>query len=1138
MIGLEMTALAERGHQVDASPVLSGVQALARVGVEWQRWNHAAGNRTAMLLSGYQGSPLGGLDLELARHRRLLDELDIVLRPGLNEELAATALWGSQLASAFPGARVEGVSGMWYGKAPGLDRAADAIRHGNYIGVGSRGGVLVAVGDDPSCKSSSLPSASEATLAALNLPTLYPATVAEVLSFGLHALACSRTTGTWVALKMTTDVADGIATLPAFTFDPILPDVVRHDPNGRILAPDSVAMERSLFEVRLPAAVRYAAHNRLNEISGADQAWLGIVAAGKTWTDLQQALVDLGVGDDELERLGVRLLKIGMVHPLDREIVERFADGLVEILVLEEKQPFLEPAIREQLYGSWHRPRIRGKADLPLHGELDQDVLAPLLAEVLGSRAGSERFRPRLEQLAGAARVDASLELSVRSPVFCSGCPHNRSTTAPDGALVGAGIGCHSLVLVSPDGRGELTTMTQMGGEGAQWIGIAPFIEPTHVFQNVGDGTFHHSGSLALRAAVAAGVDVTFKLLYNGAVAMTGGQSVPGGLDVPSLTRLLEAEGVVRTIVTTDDPARYRRLRLASNASVRHRDRLDEAHDDLAGTPGVTVLVHDQQCAIEKRRSWRQLPNRRKTRVVIDERVCEGCGDCVRSSSCVSLVPVETEFGSKMHVHDPSCNEDLSCLLGDCPSFLTVEVDGSGPPRALPAAPPPSAVPPVGAIADDFRIRLVGIGGTGTVTLNRILADAAVRAGFAVVGLDQTGLSQKGGAVVSDLTIQPTQRAAAGRASAASVDLYLGLDIVGAASSRYLRAASTARTGAVVSTKLTPTGAFVSDPTAPLPRLDALRRRIARYTRADSSVYFDAGRLSEHLFADHLPAGLILLGAAWQQGLLPLPLAALEQAVGASGLDSERSLLAFAWGRAAVARPDALYVEPTDTPVLTAAERELVASAGFAGALLRVVERRVPELVAFQSLDQAREYVAFLAQVADWEQTALGGLELTAIVAERLFTLMAYKDEYEVARLHLLGWKQRGHEGKVRWHLHPPLLRALGLKRKIRVGRWILPLFRVLVALRGLRGTAFDPFGWVRLRRVERALPDEYRQLLLTAFAHPAAAAQRELLRELCDSPSAIKGYEDIKLAAIEDWRVAVAEYLAALAPEQSATAA
>jgi indolepyruvate ferredoxin oxidoreductase len=967
---------------------------------------------------------------------------------------------------------------------------------------------------------------------------MYPASVNEVLSFGLHALACSRASGTWVAMKLTTDVADGIATLRAPAFDPVLPDESGHEPNGRVLAPDSLEMERSLFERRLPIAARYAALNAINEIVGADHAWLGIVAAGKTWTDLLQALSDFGIGEDELDHLGVRLLKVGMLYPLEREVVQRFARGLAEILVIEEKQPLLEPAIRQLLYGSRRQPRLLGKADLPVHGALDQDALAPLLARTLAPRAGTERFRPRLEQIRAATSPERVDGAPVRSAIFCSGCPHNRSTTAPDGALVGAGIGCHSLVLLSPERRGELTAMTQMGGEGAQWIGISPFIDPAHVFQNIGDGTFHHSGSLAIRAAVAAGVDVTFKLLYNGAVAMTGGQAIEGGRDVPSLTRLLEAEGVSRTIVTTDAPERYRRLRLASNASIRHRDELERVSEELARVPGVTVLVHDQQCAIEKRRAWRHTPHRRKTRVVIDERVCEGCGDCVRASSCVSLVPVDTSFGRKMQVHDPSCNEDLSCLQGDCPSFLTVEVDSRA--RPLPAAPPRLPEPHAQEVDAPFVIRMVGIGGTGTTSLNRIVGAAAAHAGLAVVGLDQTGLSQKGGTVVSDVILQRVVRPTAGRASAASVDLYLGLDIVGAADGRYLRGASAARTSAVVSTTVTPTAAHVADPVAPLPDVEKLRRRIDGFTRSGSQVYLDAGRLSERLFGDHLPAGLIVLGAAWQAGLLPLPLASLEYAIGRAGLDRELGLLAFAWGRTAVAEPKALAVEQAaETPALTAAQRQMIESAGLQDEARGIAERFVPELVAYQSLDYARTYLDFLTEVSQWEATGLGGRgDLTATAARQLFKLMAYKDEYEVARLHLLGWQRRRQDGKVRWHLHPPLLRTLGLKRKIRVGRWILPLFRLLVAVRWLRGRRLDVFGWPHLRRVERKLPNEYKELLRTAVAQPGAPSRPDILRDLCESPETIRGYEHIKLDAIDRWRADTAELVSALSSEQVPAAA
>jgi len=1109
-----------------------------------------------MLVSGYPGSPLAGLDLEFARHARLLAELDVALRAGLNEELAATAVWGSQLASSFARVRFEGVSGIWYGKAPGLDRAADAVRHGNYVGVSPTGGVLLAVGDDPSCKSSSLPSASETTLAALNIPTLYPGSVAEILTFGLHALACSRACGVWVALKMTTNVADGVASVVPAQVVPVVPGLeldgrpYTHRPSGHLLAPWSVEMERNLFGARLPGVEEYARLNSLNQIEGATgTAWLGLVASGKTYVDVRQALRDLGVADDEFDRLGVRLLKVGMIYPVERAVVEEFASGLEEVLVLDEKQPFLEPALRRILYGSSHQPRVYGKGEVPdtaplsQHGELDQDAIAPLLAAALARRGDRERFRARLERIRNGAVATSLAGVPARTPFFCSGCPHNRSTSAPSDSLVGAGIGCHSLVLLSPHNRAQVTAMTQMGGEGAQWIGISPFVEAPHLVQNVGDGTFHHSASLAIRAAVAAGVNITYKLLYNGAVAMTGGQVVEGGLTVPALTQLLEAEGVVRTIVTTDDTSRYRGLSLARNAELRSRDELSSIQEELRQVSGVTVLIHDQQCALEKRRLRRHAGTRAKLRVVINERVCEGCGDCGAKSSCLSVTPVESEFGRKTQIHQSSCNEDLSCLLGDCPSFVTIESSEDAPPPI--PVPPKLPNPPGAGVEGEFRMRMVGIGGTGTVTLARIIATAAVLDGYHANGLDQTGLSQKGGAVVSDLTLQTTARIGAGRASAGSVDLYLGLDIIGAANSRYLSAASSQRSHAVVSTTLIPTAAMVVGPSVP-PDPERLIALIERHTRRASNVYLDAVGLSERLFRDHTPANLIVLGAAWQSGVLPLSRAALEKAITAVRGPGDEGVLAFTWGRAWVAAPGtarALLEQAPEVPTLSRRQRDLLASAGFSGELLRLAEIRVGELTAYQSLDYARAYVEFLVDVADREQRIFGGSELSEIVARQLFKLMAYKDEYEVARLHLLTSERERlqrlgmRSGKARWHLHPPLLRALGLRRKIRVGPWILPVFRLLHVLRHVRGTLLDIFGWTSLRRLERQIIDEYKGALVAAFSSPAASAQPDVVRELCASPDAIRGYEEIKRVAIRRWQYRVYELLFQLDKERTAAA-
>ncbi|MEJ7892334.1 MAG: indolepyruvate ferredoxin oxidoreductase family protein [Solirubrobacteraceae bacterium] len=1087
---------------------LSGVQALVRVVLDQMRADRAAGLRTGTMVSGYQGSPLGGFDKELQRVRALLDELEIHHQPALNEELGATSVWGSQLASQLPKATVEGVVGWWYGKAPGVDRAADALRHGNFVGAGAKGGMVALAGDDPASKSSTLPSASEATLASIGMPVLYPGSVQETLDLGRHAVALSRASGLWTALKVVTSVADaaGTADVGLARVRPVMPMVefdggpYVHQPDASLLAPASVEMERTLHGPRLELARQYARLNGLNRVVvDPPGARLGVVAAGTSYHDLREALRTLGAQD------AVRILHVQMLWPLDERAVRDFARGLDEVVVLEEKGPFIATAVREALYDLADRPRVTAG----FHPVLEPDPIARIVGERLLAR-GDDRPRARLDYL-DAITVEPGAG-PIRTPFFCSGCPHNRSTDAPDDASVGLGIGCHTMVLINQAGKGKVTGLTQMGGEGAQWIGQSPFMDksrPPHIFQNLGDGTFHHSGSLAIRAAVAAGVNITYKLLYNRTVAMTGGQDVEGGMTVDELVRWLELEGVARTVVTTEDTGRSELMR---------------AQRELAKVEGVTVLIHDQMCATEKRRAVKRGKlSAPTTRVAINERVCEGCGDCGAKSKCLSVLPVETEFGRKTQIHQASCNSDLSCLEGDCPSFLEV-TPGT---RARPAVPQvPVTLPDPHIARGDRTLRMIGIGGTGVVTMAQIVGMAALMDGKQVHGLDQTGLAQKGGPVVSDLRILEQGDEGSNRAVAGGVDTYLGFDLLGAASPANLFAADPERTVAVVSTHRTPTGEMVVDSTVEFAALSDSVDIIDRHVR--EGVYLDAQALSEKLFGDHMPANALLLGAAWQRGLVPLSLDALEGAIRLNGAAVDATLAAFAWGRATVVAPDAVRAlddEPKPPPASAQAVR-IVAAVGASGELRDLLERRVDELIAYQSRSYALDYAEFVARVLRREPVA-GRTDLAESVARHLFKLMAYKDEYEVARLHRDPVEQArleaefGAGAKVRYKLHPPALRAMGMQRKITVG----PAFTSLRRLRRLRGTKLDPFGYARVRRVERALPAAYRAIVERALER-AGAADYALLVELCDLPDLVRGYEDIKLASVERFHVRAAELL------------
>jgi len=1040
------------------------------------------------------------------------------------------------------------VLAMWYGKAPGLDRAADSLRHGNFVGVSRTGGALAVVGDDPGCKSSTIPSASESLLASLQMPVFYPGNVQEVLDLGLHALAASRASGLWNGFKIVTSVADalGTAAVAPSRVIPVMPTVewngkpYEHVPNGNLLAPASLDMERTLFGPRMELALAYARENGINRVEGARDAWLGIVAAGKPYYDLMHALRELGLDRDGLERAGIRILKLGMIWPVEPEIVSEFAHGLDEVLVAEEKGPFLETHLKEALYGTPSAPRILGKRDesgealLPRELDLDADLIARAVAARLAARGVRiDSVEARLRKLAEIHGRPAELPMAERTPFFCSGCPHNSSVKAPEGTLVGGGIGCHTMVLLNPEGKGEITGITQMGGEGAQWIGMAPFTDDNHLVQNLGDGTFHHSGSLAVRAAVAAGVNITYKLLYNDHVAMTGGQDIEGQLSVPDLTRWLELEGVQQIIVTAEDTSRYKGVKLASIAELRDRGELLNAQQELAGVEGVTVLIHDQECAAELRRKRKRGKAAEPAeRVWINERVCEGCGDCGEKSNCLSVLPVETEFGRKTQIHQASCNKDLTCLEGDCPSFLTVVPGEKAKHRTPPLEielPEPRRL--VGE--EDFGVRMMGIGGTGVVTVNQVLGMAALLDGLHVSGLDQTGLSQKGGPVISDLRITREPLAAASKAPAGSIDLYLGFDLLGAASAKNLLTADRERTVAVVSTSAVPTGRMVIDVDERFPELAGQLDKIDAATRSEHNLYLDAQRLSERLFGDHMMTNTLALGAAYQRGLLPVSGEALERAIELNGAAVEKNLAALRWGRAVVAAPDAVEAA-TRAPEAVEAVRELsdleqylvgLAVNGDRGELRRVAELRVPELIAYQDADWARRWAELVrrVQVAEQERTP-GHSELAEAVARQLHKLMAYKDEYEVARLHLDAVERAkldaefGDDAKVYFMLHPPLLRALGLKRKLKLGRWFVPAFRALYRMRRLRGTRLDPFGRAEVRRVERELIEDYEAMvaealtLLTPETHDAVV-------DLLELPDVVRGYEEIKLRNVTLYR-------------------
>ncbi|MGE0517832.1 MAG: indolepyruvate ferredoxin oxidoreductase family protein [Candidatus Binatia bacterium] len=1133
---------------------LTGLQALVRLPMDQHRADRRTGLHTATFVSGYRGSPLGGLDRAFESAGGIARAHQIVFANGVNEELAATAVVGSQMASIFPGAKYDGVLGMWYGKAPGVDRAGDALRHGNFVGVGSNGGVLCIAGDDPACKSSTLPSATEQVFVDAMFPVLYPGTVQEVLDLGRHGFMLSRYSGLWVGMKIVSDVADEAATAEVAP-ERVAPVFPSFDVGGRpfrprlnptLLPPSTLHAEREMIYERLEAARLYARANGLNRITVAPaSARLGIIAGGKTYYDLRQALRTLGLDEPELHRFGIRLLRMGLLHPVEGEIMRELARGLEEVIVVEEKRPYLETALRDLLYSGSDRPRVVGKWDeegrplLPADGALDVDTIARAVGGRIARTMALESVRVRLAELdAARALSDGPIR---RAPSFCSGCPHNRSTLVPEGSLAGGGIGCHGMVLwKNPQHVG----ITQMGGEGAQWIGMAPFTETPHFFQNLGDGTLAHSASLAINASIAAGVNVTYKILYNSAVAMTGGQEAAGLLPIPELTRSLEIAGVRKIIITAEDPRRYADASLAGIAEVWHRDRLDEAQQTLRDVTGVSVLIHDQRCAAESRR----LRKRKKlaepaTRVYINEAVCEGCGDCGKKANCLSLHPVETEFGRKTQVHQSSCNQDYSCLLGDCPSFITVDVEPARSPGARPAATVEHFLPaPVARVdaARGYRVFMAGIGGTGVVTINQILGTAAALEGKHVRSLDQTGLAQKGGPVVSSLRILDHDEEANNCLATGEADLLLVFDLVVGTQAKNLAKAHRERSAAVVNTDIAPTAAMIGDPDAPLPTSTDLIATLSAVSRPDALVSVPASTLAEELFGDQLATNMILVGAAYQSGWLPLAAASIEEAIRINGAAAEMNVQAFRLGRRLVIEPtaaeSALRQRDQALPAThsAAAQRatEIVERCGFDAKLRGIAEVRARELAEYQNFDWARRYVAFVQEVAQVErQRVPGSTRLSEAVARSLFKLMAYKDEYEVARLHLRSGspevlrRRFPRARRLRWHLHPPLLRSIGLRKKVGFGPWITGVFRGLHAMRHLRGSWLDPFGHTEMRRLERALIDEYRTTIATLLRtlspehHDGAVA-------IAEAAELVRGYEEVKIANVTRYRHTVAELM------------
>ncbi len=1142
---------------------LTGTQALVRLPMMQRQRDKAAGLDTAGYVTGYRGSPLGGIDQGMWQAKRFLERNQIHFQPGVNEDLAATAVWGTQQAGIYGDGRHDGVFAMWYGKGPGVDRSGDVFRHGNLAGSARHGGVLLLAGDDHTCKSSTTAHQSEYAFMDAGIPVLNPAGVQEFLDLGIYGWALSRYSGCWTAFKV---VAETVESSASVHVDPLrielrLPTDFEmpegglniRPPKTALATPMALELEYRLHRHKLYAALAFARANKLNRtvIDGPKRRF-GIVTCGKSYLDVRQALDDLGIDEAHAAEIGLSVYKVGMTWPLEREGVRHFAEGLEEILVVEEKRALIENQLKEQLY-NWSesvRPRVIGKFDekgewiLPSADELTPARIARVIAERIARFYKSERIESRLAFLEAKDRALTGYAPTIRRiPYFCSGCPHNTSTRVPEGSRALAGIGCHYMAQWMDR---STVTFTHMGGEGAAWIGEAPFSKTPHVFQNLGDGTYFHSGILAIRAAVAANVNITYKILYNDAVAMTGGQPMDGPLDVPRLAAQLAAEGVGRIAVVSDEPEKYPTGgAFPPGTTVDHRGELDRVQREMRELTGVTAIIYDQTCAAEKRRRRKRgLMVDPPKRVIINEAVCEGCGDCSRTSNCLSVVPVETEFGRKRQIDQSTCNKDFSCVEGFCPSFVTVHGGALRKRKSAEVGVAAETLPePVlPAIDAPYGILVTGVGGTGVVTIGALIGMAAHIEGKGCSVLDMTGLAQKGGSVFSHVRIarQPEDIHAV-RLAAGGARLLLGCDIVVAASFDALAKIERGKSRAIINTHQAVTGDFTRQPDFDFPA-EKLEQVILDTAGPEATELLDATRIATALMGDSIATNLFMLGYAYQKGLIPVSGPAIAQAIELNGVAVEANKRAFLWGRRAGL--DLAAVEATARRALPEP-----ASHDIATDLDEIVARRRSQLTAYQDAALAERYRRLVEKVRHAEtDRAKGRHGLAEAVARNYFKLLAYKDEYEVARLYANGDFRRQlaeqFEGdyRIEFNLAPPLTAprdpATGHMKKRTFGPWMMRVFGVLARLKGLRGTAFDPFGRTEERRIERRLIADYETVVEELIAGLDDASHAVAV-QIAEIPDAIRGYGHIKLASLETAKRREAKLLAAFrTPGATRTAA
>ena len=1125
---------------------LNGIQALVRLMLVQQQRDAASGLKTGGFVSGYRGSPLGGLDEALWKAAPYLDAHSVKFVPGVNEEMAATAVWGTQQIHLTGQTEFDGVYGLWYGKGPGVDRCGDVFKHMNYHGTSKHGGILLVAGDDHGAYSSTLPHQSDHLFSASMIPVLYPSNVEEYLTLGLHGFAMSRFSGCAVGFKALADTVESSASIDANVNNPkiIIPDNFRVPEGGlncrlssETLGVQARNQEALMQDYKIYAALAYSRANQLNHVTiDSPNAKIGIVASGKSYMDVLEALDELGISESEVANVGIRLFKVTMPWPLEPDGIREFSRGLEEILVVEEKRQMVEYQLKEQLY-NWDpsvRPRIIGKFDdkgewvhnrgewlLPAKADFSVAQIARVIASRVNQFHKSDKLTARLRFLDSKEAVLARAKDTPSRPAwYCSGCPHNTSTKVPEGSLALAGIGCHVMATaIYPE---QNKTMSQMGGEGVTWIGQAPFSQREHVFTNLGDGTYFHSGSLAIRAALAAGINITYKILFNDAVAMTGGQPIDGTLTVPMIVKQLYSEGITEIVVVTEEPNQYRKNNIFDiEPDIVHRDLLNATQERLKNVKGVSVLIFDQTCAAEKRRRRKagELPKLNK-RLFINTDVCEGCGDCGLQSNCTSLLPHETKLGRKRKIDQSSCNQDYSCIKGFCPSFVTIEGGTSkdlkvklGNSVRIPEIPTPN----IPELHDDpFNIFITGIGGTGVITVGALLGMAAHLEEKSVSVLDMTGMSQKNGAVTSHVRItERDHEIRAQRIATGEADLLLGCDMLTAGGQDAISKTRVGRTIAIINTHNQPTGAFAQDRDWSFP--DATLRKLIKESVENQATFINATQIATRLLGDSIATNLFMLGLAFQKGKIPLLESSIVKAIELNGVAVDANKKAFQWGR---------YTAIDEETVMKIAVPEHTKQTAGLESLNEIIEDRMHRLTQYQDKEYADRYKWQITRTKKQIESKTKSQDLCMRFAKNLFRLMAYKDEYEVARMYtdpaFMKSLDKSFDGKfkIRFNLAPPLISkrdAKGHLIKSTYGSWMIYPLRLIAKLRYLRGTPFDLFGKTEERIKERRLIKDYILAVEQSLTNQSPLNE-SAIRDLIELPSEVRGFGHVKLTAIENF--------------------